>query len=233
MLTLENVSGSYGAVEVVRQVSFGLAAGEVLGLMGRNGAGKTSLLRTVMGLVPRRSGSIRIGEYEIMGAPPHLVASYGIAYVPQGRRIFAELTVEENLQMGLLAGKSALEKMEEALVLFPLLKERMKQQSGTLSGGEQQMLAVARALCAGPKVLLLDEPSEGLVPAIVGRILDIIVKLKAEGLGVLLVEQQVKLALAFCDRILLMENGSIRHEALASVLSADPLPLERYIGVHR
>jgi len=233
MLTLENVSGSYGAVEVVRQVSFKLAAGEVLGLMGRNGAGKTSLLRTLMGLVPRRSGSIRIGEYEIMGQPPYLIASYGIAYVPQGRRIFAELTVEENLQMGLLAGKSLPEKMEEALVLFPLLKERLKQQSGTLSGGEQQMLAVARALCVGPKVLLLDEPSEGLVPAIVGRILDVIVKLKARGLAVLLVEQQIKLALAFCDRILLMENGSIRHEAPARALAADPVPLERYIGVHR
>jgi branched-chain amino acid transport system ATP-binding protein len=233
MLTLQNVSGFYGAVEVVREVSFTLAAGEVLGVMGRNGAGKTSLLRTVMGLVPRRSGSIRIGEYEIMGVPPHLIASHGIAYVPQGRRLFGELTVEENLQMGLLAGKRSPEKMEEALALFPQLKERMKQQSGTLSGGEQQMLAVARALCAGPKVLLLDEPSEGLVPAIVGRILDSIMKLKAEGLAVLLVEQQIKLALASCDRILLLENGSIRHEAPTSALSADPLPLERYIGVHR
>lgn len=233
MLTLQKVSGSYGAVEVVREVSFSLASGEVLGLMGRNGAGKTSLLRTVMGLVPRRSGSIRIGEEELMGVPPHRIAARGVAYVPQGRRLFGELTVEENLQMGLLAGKSSPEKRDEALALFPILKDRLKQQSGTLSGGEQQMLAVARALCVGPKILLLDEPSEGLVPAIVGRILDSIVKLKTEGLAVLLVEQQVKLALAFCDRILLMENGSIRHEAAASALSRDPLPLERYIGVHR
>jgi branched-chain amino acid transport system ATP-binding protein len=233
MLTLQKVSGSYGAVEVVREVSFSLASGEVLGLMGRNGAGKTSLLRTVMGLVPRRSGSIRIGEDELMSVPPHRIAARGIAYVPQGRRLFGELTVEENLQMGLLAGKSSLEKRDEALALFPILKERLKQQSGSLSGGEQQMLAVARALCVGPKILLLDEPSEGRVPAIVGRLLDSIVKLKTEGLAVLLVEQQVKLALAFCDRILLMENGSIRHEAAASALSTDPLPLERYIGVHR
>lgn len=233
MLTLEKVSGSYGAVEVVREVSFSLAPGEVLGLMGRNGAGKTSLLRTVMGLVPRRSGSIRIGEDEVSGVPPHRIAAHGIAYVPQGRRLFGELTVEENLQMGLLAGKNSPEKTEEALTLFPILKERLRQQASTLSGGEQQMLAVARALCVGPRVLLLDEPSEGLAPAIVGRILDSIVKLKAEGLAVLLVEQQVKLALAVCDRILLMENGSIRHEAPASALAVDPLPLERYIGVHR
>lgn len=233
MLTLATVSGSYGAVEVVREVSFTLHAGEVLGLMGRNGAGKTSVLKTIMGLMPRHSGSIRIGGEDLMGVPPHLIASRGIAYVPQGRRLFGELTVEENLQMGLLAGGRKHNQREEVLGLFPILKERLKQQSGTLSGGEQQMLAVARALCAGPKVLLLDEPSEGLVPAIVSRILDSIVKLKQQGLAVLLVEQQVKLALTLCDRILLMENGSIQHEASASALSADPVPLERYVGVRR
>jgi branched-chain amino acid transport system ATP-binding protein len=233
MLALTKVSGSYGAVEVVREVSFGLAAGEVLGLMGRNGAGKTSVLRTIMGLVPKRSGSIRLGEYDLMKVPPHHIAALGVAYVPQGRRLFGELTVEENLRMGLLAGKASWKTMEEAITLFPVLKERLKQQSSTLSGGEQQMLAVARALCVRPRVLLLDEPSEGLVPAIVGRILESIMKLKQQGLAVLLVEQQVKLALAVCDRILLMENGSIQHEASAGALSADPLPLERYIGVHR
>ena len=233
MLTLAKVSGSYGAVQVVREVSFTLNAGEVLGLMGRNGAGKTSVLKTIMGLMPRRSGSIRIGGEDLMRVPPHLIASRGIAYVPQGRRLFGELTVEENLQMGLLAGGGKRNMREEVLRLFPILKERLKQQSGTLSGGEQQMLAVARALCAGPKVLLLDEPSEGLVPAIVSRILDSIVKLKQQGLAVLLVEQQVKSALTVCDRILLMENGSIQHEASASALSTDPLPLERYIGVRR
>jgi branched-chain amino acid transport system ATP-binding protein len=233
MLTLEKVSGSYGEMQVVRDISFTLAAGEVLGLMGRNGVGKTSVLRTVMGLVPKRSGSIRMNGDDLMRVPPHLLASRGVGYVPQGRRLFGELTVEENLRMGLLAGKSHKEQLEEVLGLFPILKERLKQQSGTLSGGEQQMLAVSRALCAGPKVLLLDEPSEGLVPAIVRRILDSISALKCRGLAVLLVEQQVKTALAICDRILLMENGSIQHEASARALSADPLPLERYIGVHR
>ena len=233
MLTLATVSGSYGAVQVVREVSFTLNAGEVLGLMGRNGAGKTSVLKTIMGLMPRRSGSIHLDGGELMRVPPHLIASRGIAYVPQGRRLFGELTVEENLYMGLLAGTRPRDRPEEVLGLFPILKERLKQQSGTLSGGEQQMLAVARALCVGPKVLLLDEPSEGLVPAIVSRILDSIMKLKQQGLAVLLVEQQVKSALAVCDRILLMENGRIQHEASASALSADPLPLERYIGVHR
>jgi branched-chain amino acid transport system ATP-binding protein len=233
MLTLATVSGSYGAVQVVKEVSFTVIAGEVLGLMGRNGAGKTSVLKTIMGLMPRRSGSICIGGEDLMRVPAHLIAARGIAYVPQGRRLFGELTVEENLQMGLLAGGRQRKQREEVLSLFPLLAERLKQQSGTLSGGEQQMLAVARALCAGPKVLLLDEPSEGLVPAIVSRILDSIVKLKQQGLAVLLVEQQVKSALTLCDRILLMENGSIQHEASAVALAADPLPLERYIGVRR
>jgi branched-chain amino acid transport system ATP-binding protein len=233
MLTLEKVSGAYGAVQVARDVSFTLAAGEVLGLMGRNGVGKTSVLRTIMGLMPKRWGSIRMNGDELMGVPPHLIVTRGIAYVPQGRRLFGEMTVAENLRMGLLAGGSRKERFEEALGLFPILKERLRQQSGTLSGGEQQMLAVARALCVGPKVLLLDEPSEGLVPVIVSRILDGISALKRQGLAVLLVEQQVKSALSVCDRILLMENGSIRHEASAGALSADPLPLERYIGVHR
>jgi branched-chain amino acid transport system ATP-binding protein len=233
MLSVERISGFYGAVQVIRDVSFTVAAGEVMGLMGRNGAGKTSVLKTIMGLMPVRSGSIRIGGEEIAGMSAHLVPLRGIAYVPQGRRLFTELTVEENLRMGLLVRNSSKETLDQVLSLLPVLRERLSQQSGTLSGGEQQMLAVARALCLKPKVLLLDEPSEGLAPSIINRILDTIANLRQQGVAVLLVEQQVKSALRICDRIMLMENGSIQHEGRASELAADPVPLERYIGVHR
>jgi branched-chain amino acid transport system ATP-binding protein len=233
MLRIDGLSGFYGAVQVVKEVSFHVAGGEIVGLMGRNGAGKTSLLRTIMNLMPRRQGSIRLGQQELMGLAAHLIPSRGIAYVPQGRRLFGELNVEENLRLGLIAGGSSADTRDQVLGLFPVLKERLKQQSSTLSGGEQQMLAVARALCVRPKALLLDEPSEGLAPTIVSRILDALVLLKGQGLSVLLVEQQVKSALRVADRILLMENGRIQHEAPAEELAADPVPLERYIGVHR
>jgi branched-chain amino acid transport system ATP-binding protein len=233
MLTVEHLCGFHGAAQAVKDVSFSVAKGEVLGLMGRNGAGKTSVLRTIMGLMAKRSGSVRVGTEELANLPAHLVPLSGVAYVPQGRRLFSELTVDENLRMGLLARNSGRDTYERVLNLLPVLRERLNQPSGTLSGGEQQMLAVARALCVEPKVLLLDEPSEGLVPAVINRILDMIAGLKQEGLAVLLVEQQVKSALRICDRIMLMENGSIEHEARASDLAADPLPLERYIGVHR
>jgi branched-chain amino acid transport system ATP-binding protein len=233
MLRIDGLSGFYGAVQVVKEVSFHVAGGEIVGLMGRNGAGKTSLLRTIMNLMPRRQGSIRLGQQELMGLAAHLIPSRGIAYVPQGRRLFGELNVEENLRLGLIAGGSPADTRDQVLGLFPVLKERLKQQSSTLSGGEQQMLAVARALCVRPKALLLDEPSEGLAPTIVSRILDALVLLKGQGLSVLLVEQQVKSALRVADRILLMENGRIQHEAPAEELAADPVPLERYIGVHR
>jgi branched-chain amino acid transport system ATP-binding protein len=233
MLRIDGLSGFYGAVQVVKEVSFHVAGGEIVGLMGRNGAGKTSLLRTIMNLMPRRQGSIRLGQQELMGLAAHLIPLRGIAYVPQGRRLFGELNVEENLRLGLIAGGSPADTRDQVLGLFPVLKERLKQQSSTLSGGEQQMLAVARALCVRPKALLLDEPSEGLAPTIVSRILDALVLLKGQGLSVLLVEQQVKSALRVADRILLMENGRIQHEAPAEELAADPVPLERYIGVHR
>jgi branched-chain amino acid transport system ATP-binding protein len=233
MLTVQHLEAFYGAVQVIRDVSFSVAQGEILGLMGRNGAGKTSVLKAIMGLMPRRSGSIRVGSAALDNIPAHLVPLKGIAYVPQGRRLFSELTVEENLRIGLLARNQDSNTLEQVFALFPVLRERMRQVSGSLSGGEQQMLAVGRALCLKPGVLLLDEPSEGLAPLVTNRILDAIAELKRQRVAVLLVEQQVKSALRICDRILLMENGSIQHEARASELAADPIPLERYIGVHR
>ncbi|WP_119388081.1 ABC transporter ATP-binding protein [Taklimakanibacter lacteus] len=233
MLELTRISSAYGAVEVLKEISFTLAAGEILGVMGRNGAGKTTILKTIMGLIPKRRGSLKIAAEEISHLPPHAVPARGIAYVPQGRRLFSELTVAENLRMGLLVNNAPQSDAEPVLDLFPILRERLAQAAGTLSGGEQQMLAVARALCTKPKVLLLDEPSEGLFPAVTHRILDTVAQLRQSGVAILLVEQQVKSALRICDRILLIENGVIQHEAKASELAANPVPLERYIGVHR
>jgi len=233
MLELKAITGAYGPVKAVNEVSLTVAAGEIVGLMGRNGAGKTTLLKTIMGLVPKRSGSLRLDGEEIIALPAHAIPRRGIAYVPQGRRLFAELTVAENLRMGLLVKDAPQSAAEPILDLFPILRERLSQAAGTLSGGEQQMLAVARALCAQPKVLLLDEPSEGLIPAVTHRILDTVAALREQGVAILLVEQQVKSALRICDRIALIENGVIQHEAPAQELAADPVPLERYIGVHR
>jgi len=233
MLQLKAITGAYGPVKAVNEVSLTVAAGEILGLMGRNGAGKTTLLKTIMGLVPKRSGSLLLEGTEIIGLPAHAIPRRGIAYVPQGRRLFSELTVAENLRMGLLVKDAPQSAAEPILDLFPILRERLSQAAGTLSGGEQQMLAVARALCAQPKVLLLDEPSEGLIPAVTHKILDTVAALRESGVAILLVEQQVKSALRICDRIALIENGTIQHEAPAADLAADPVPLERYIGVHR
>jgi branched-chain amino acid transport system ATP-binding protein len=233
MLELKSVTAAYGLVKAVNEVSLKVAAGEILGLMGRNGAGKTTLLKAIMGLVPTRSGSLLLDGAEIITLQAHAIPRRGIAYVPQGRRLFAELTVAENLRMGLLVKNAPQSHAEPILDLFPVLRERLSQAAGTLSGGEQQMLAVARALCAQPKVLLLDEPSEGLIPAVIHRILDTVAALREKGVAILLVEQQVKSALRICDRIALIENGVIQHEAPAGELAADPVPLERYIGVHR
>lgn len=233
MLKLSHIDACYGAVQVLRQVSFSVKAGEIVGLMGRNGAGKTTLIRCIMGLLPPRSGSIAIGGTTTTGLPAHAVPRLGVSYVPQGRRLFNDMTVEENLRMGLSLHGSGPAVLESVLALLPRLRDRLKQRAGTLSGGEQQMLAMARALCTEPRLLLLDEPGEGLVPEIIDRLLDTILALKHNGVAVLLVEQRVKSALKVCDRILLMETGEIRHEAPVKDLIADPIPLERYIGVHR
>src|SRR3569623_2719251 len=166
MLQLKSITGAYGPIKAVNEVSLTVAAGEILGLKGRNGAGKTTLLKTIMGLVPKRAGSLLLDGTEIIGLPAHAIPRRGIAYVPQGRRLFSELTVAENLRMGLLVKDAPQSVAEPILGLFPILRERLSQAAGTLSGGEQQLLAVARALCAQPKELLLDAPSAGLIPAV-------------------------------------------------------------------
>jgi branched-chain amino acid transport system ATP-binding protein len=233
MLKVSNIDAKYGAVQVLRKVSFAVNAGEIVGLMGRNGAGKTTVIRTIMGLVTPSAGTVEIDGAVTSSLAAHEVARRGVAYVPQGRRLFNDMSVEDNLRMGLALHDSGKDVLERVLGLLPRLRDRLKQRAGTLSGGEQQMLAMARALCTEPRLMLLDEPSEGLVPEIIDRLLDTLLTLKHNGVGVLLVEQRVKSALKVSDRILLMEMGEIRHEASAAELIADPVPLERYIGVHR
>jgi branched-chain amino acid transport system ATP-binding protein len=231
MLTLDAVKASYGAVEVLHDVSFTLAPGEILCLLGRNGAGKTTCLKTIMGLVRTTSGAITFDDHRISQMPAHEVPRLGIGYVPQGRRLFAELTVKENLEIGLLTRHSPETVRERALTLFPLLKERLAQQSGTMSGGEQQMLAMARALCIDPKVLLLDEPTEGLMPSMIERIQAAVLSLKTQGVACILVEQRVDAALAVADRVAFMEGGRIRATASAEELKSDRSLIDQYVGV--
>ncbi|HVG81529.1 MAG TPA: ABC transporter ATP-binding protein [Methylomirabilota bacterium] len=200
----------YGAVQVLRQVSLEVAPGEVLCLLGRNGAGKTTLLKTMIGLVKPRAGRIQLDGRELTRLPAHAFARLGIAYVPQGRRLFAELTVEENLTIGLMARGRGEEARERALTLFPALRSRLAQVSGTLSGGEQEMLAIARALCLEPRLLLLDEPTEGLMPSMIQAILAAIRELKSQGVAIVLVEQRVESALSVADRIAFLETGVLR-----------------------
>ncbi len=233
MLQLSQLNCYYGGVHVLRDVSMRLAAGEILGLLGRNGAGKTTTLRAIMGLTQSRSGSIDLDGRELTDLRPHEIQRLGVAYVPQGRRLFQGLSVAENLRMGLLVRESGPHVLDRVLCLFPVLAERLNQRAETLSGGEQQMLATARALCLEPNVLLLDEPSEGLAPSVVETLLDTIGGLKADGVAVLLVEQKVEAALMVADRIVFLENGAVRHEATPEDLTADPEPLHRYVGVRR
>jgi branched-chain amino acid transport system ATP-binding protein len=232
-LRLDRVNCYFGGAHVLRDVSLELAPGEVLGLLGRNGAGKTTTLRAIMRLVPARSGSITLDGAELGRLPADEIPRRGIAYVPQGRRLFADLTVAENLRIGLLVRGSAAATLEPVLELFPVLRERLRQRAGTLSGGEQQMLATARALCARPRLLLLDEPSEGLMPTLVDRLLATVAGLRERGVGVLLVEQKVDAVLRVADRVAVVESGRIVHHATPAALAADPEVLLRYVGVRR
>jgi branched-chain amino acid transport system ATP-binding protein len=232
-LRLDRVNCYHGGAHVLRDVSLAVAPGEVLGLLGRNGAGKTTTLRAIMGLVRARSGAITLDGADLLRMPADEIPRRGIAYVPQGRRLFPDLTVAENLRMGLLVRGGGGETLEPVLELFPVLRERLGQRAGTLSGGEQQMLATARALCARPTHLLMDEPSEGLMPTLVDRLLGTVAALRARGVGILLVEQKVDAVLGVADRVALIEHGRIVHVATPADLSAMPDILLRYVGVRR
>jgi branched-chain amino acid transport system ATP-binding protein len=232
-LRLDRINAYYGGAHILKDLSLELASGEILGLLGRNGAGKTTTLRAIMGLVRLGAGRITLDGGDLRRLPAHEIPRRGIAYVPQGRRLFTELTVEENLTMGLLVRSGGAETREPVLDLFPLLRERLRQRAGTLSGGEQQMLATARALCARPSILLMDEPSEGLMPTLVDRLLETIAGLRARRVGVLLVEQKVDAVLAIADRVALIENGRIVRQATPAELAAEPEVLLRHVGVRR
>jgi branched-chain amino acid transport system ATP-binding protein len=231
MLRVDGIVASYGPVQVLRGFSLGLDAGEIVGLLGRNGAGKTTALKPIMGLVRPRRGSIELDGAELTRIPAHHVPKHGIAYVPQGRRLFGDLTVAENLRIGQMVRDTGPDTLDWVLGLFPILVERMRQRAQDLSGGEQQMLAIARALCAEPKVLLMDEPTEGLMPSMIKKMIDTVAALRDRGVAVLLVEQKVDVALAVADRIAFLDHGAIAEAATPDELRADPGPFHRHLGV--
>jgi branched-chain amino acid transport system ATP-binding protein len=231
LLKVERLTASYGSVQVLRDISLELGRSEVLCLLGRNGAGKTTLLKTIMGLVRATSGSVTLEGAELTKLPAHEVPRHGVAYVPQGRRLFAELTVAENIEIGLMTRGKGRQTRDAVLDLFPVLRERLNQRSGTLSGGEQQMLAMARALAVEPKVLLLDEPTEGLMPSAIMKVRETVAALKERGVSTLLVEQRVDAVLPVADRVVFIENGRSVKTVGVTELREDPAMVRHYVGV--
>jgi branched-chain amino acid transport system ATP-binding protein len=233
MLVLENVFVNYGAIEALTGISMRVEKGEVVTLIGANGAGKTTTLRTITGLLEPRAGKVIFEGHDISGTATHKLVARGISMSPEGRGVFANLTVRENLQMGayLKSNKREIsEDMQRAFRMFPRLKERESQKAGTLSGGEQQMLAMGRALMSRPRLLLLDEPSLGLAPLIVHTIFEAIEEIRAEGTTILLVEQNAHAALKHSDRAYVLETGNIVMEGPSKELAADPGIKEAYLG---
>jgi branched-chain amino acid transport system ATP-binding protein len=234
MLKVEQLNAWYDHSHVIQGLSFEVKRGEIVTLMGRNGAGKTSTLRTIMGLVEKCKGSVIFDGEELLGLPPHTRFHRGLAYVPEERRIVPSLTVLENLQLGLLASplRSEMDVMiEEIAQTFPRLKERLHQEGTSLSGGEQQMLAIARAMMARPRMILLDEPSEGIMPLLVHEMFELFSRMKAAGTTILLVEQNVERALSISDRAYILDQGKIVHHGNAADLLADAEIQERYCAV--
>tara|TARA_E500000075_G_scaffold39969_1_gene35896 strand:+ start:1412 stop:2107 length:696 start_codon:yes stop_codon:yes gene_type:complete len=231
MLTVQNLTSYYSNIKILKDLTFSLRKGKVTCLLGRNGAGKTTTLKSIMGLVDKTEGLISFNDETISEISPHHIPRKGIGYVPQGRRLFSELTVEENLEIGLLTRRKSEVTKNNVLTMFPKLKERLDQISGTLSGGEQQMLALARALCIEPTLLLLDEPTEGLQPSMITLIRNSILELKKQGVSILLVEQRVDAILSIADEILVIENGSIIFSADAKEVQNDNKKLYSLIGI--
>ena len=233
LLAVDKLSVAYGDLFAVREVSFTVEQGTVFVLLGANGAGKTSILRTISGLIPARGGSISTENASLNGLTPHQVARAGISHVPEGRRIFPNLTVEENLIVSFIASRAPValaEAFAGVYELFPRLAERRGQAGGTLSGGEQQMLAIGRAIMSRPRLLLLDEPSMGLAPLVVQKIFATIREIAARGVTILLVEQNAKLALETCNRGYVMESGTITLHDSAPALLANPQVRRAYLG---
>lgn len=231
MLELDAVNAGYGRAQILRNLSLRVAPGEIVCLLGRNGAGKTTTMKTIMGLLPLMSGAVRLDGEAISDLPAHKVPGLGIGYVPQGRRLFGELTVAQNLEIGLMVRGSGPAVRDGVIDLFPRLRERLNQRADTLSGGEQQMLATARALCLEPRFLLLDEPTEGLQPSMIEAIRQVVVLMRDRGTGVLLVEQRVDAVLSVADRVAFIENGHNLETLDAAALRRDHGILERHLGV--
>lgn len=231
MLEVSGLDAGYGRVQVLRGVSLSVAAGEILCVMGRNGAGKTTTMKAIMGLVPPTGGSVKLAGEELVGLPAHEIPRRGLGYVPQGRRLFAELTVAENLDIGLMTRNRGAAVRERMLTMFPRLRDRLRQRAGTLSGGEQQMLAMARALCLEPSVLLMDEPTEGLQPSMIALIREAATAMKAQGVAIILVEQRADAVLSVADRVTFLDNGRVKETVAAQVLRDDPALLHAHVGV--
>ncbi|MCP4997965.1 MAG: ABC transporter ATP-binding protein [Hyphomicrobiales bacterium] len=231
MLEVQDIHVAYGQVNVLYGISLSVKSGEILCLLGRNGAGKTTIMKSIMGLLPLTSGTITLNGTAISTLPAHEIPRMRIGYVPQGRRLFPELTVSENIEVGLMTCQEDKATRDWVLEIFPRLRERLTQVAGTLSGGEQQMLATARALCLRPQVLLLDEPTEGLQPSVIEQIRQVIVRMKQEGVVVLLVEQRVDAILSIADQVSFIENGRNVETTDAASLRDDPDKLKRYLGV--
>jgi branched-chain amino acid transport system ATP-binding protein len=235
VLSLSGVDAYYGDSHVLHGVGFSLAPGTLLGLLGRNGAGKTTCISAIMGFVRPRRGSIALFGEEIAGLAPEDISARGISLVPQGRRIFRSLSVQENLVVAARKPRRGCEgaswSLRRVYDIFPRLAERHRQAAGLLSGGEQQMLAIGRALIGNPRLLLMDEPSEGLAPQIVAEVGRIIARLKAEGLAIVLVEQNIKLALKLADDIVMINTGSVGFAGPAAAAAADPALVAQHLGV--
>ncbi len=234
MLQIQGLQAWYGRSHILQGIDLTVQRGEIVCLVGRNGAGKTTTLRAVMGLAGRAAGSVRFDGAELLGKPAHLRNGLGLGYVPEERRIVAGLTVRDNIRLGLLAAKvkrPEREVIDEVATIFPRLAERLDQMALTMSGGEQQMLAIARATVSRPKLLMLDEPSEGIMPILVDEMMALFTTMREQGTTILLVEQNVELALGIADRAYIMDGGQIVYEDRAAALLADEALKERYCSV--
>ncbi|MHB1415224.1 MAG: ABC transporter ATP-binding protein [Chloroflexota bacterium] len=233
LLEVKDLQVSYGAIAALRGVSFSVNEGEIVTLIGANGAGKSTILRTISGLVRPRAGSVHFADGDVTQVQAHKLVAMGISHVPEGRRVFSNLSVYENLRMGAYTQKSKADVqkgLDRVFTRFPRLKERLHQSAGTLSGGEQQMLAMGRGLMANPRILLLDEPSMGLAPILVQQIFDIIAEINQTGTSILLVEQNANMALSIANRAHVLETGEIVLSGVASDLRNDPKIQEAYLG---
>lgn len=233
MLKIDNLNVSYGAIDAVKGISLTVNDGEIVSLIGANGAGKTTTLHTITGLVPAKSGSITFDGHDLLNTPSNKIVTLGMAHIPEGRHVFTRMSVQENLEMGAysLKDQSGMQKdLDRAFGLFPRLKERRHQLAGTLSGGEQQMLAMGRALMSHPTMILMDEPSMGLSPLMVKEIFSIITRLHDQGITVLLVEQNAKMALSIADRAYVLETGRITMQGDADDLLHDEKVRKAYLG---